>query len=187
MERVEVDIMGPLPVTNKGNKYILSSMIVSPSGQEAETIVTVFVNNSSVDSELPPDYSAEQSNGNIKRFNRTLTAMLMLMYCEKGWISFPGFDSIPFLKAKLYTFSPNMMVLEKHHHDVADYISNLQTADHGGSQDPYSGVLKKGPAPQVGSSPPRISIRRRMKSGLTSTPRTTCDRCDLILGGVGQQ
>lgn len=157
MERVEMNITGPLPVTNKGNKYILSSMIVSPSGQkrmpnqEAETIVTVFVNDFISRFGTPLQiHSAEHSNGYIKRFNRTLTAMLMLIYCEKEQNL--GDEFLPQVliaysssKQSCTRFSPTMMVLGRNitmplEADVADYISNLQTADHGGSQDPYPGL-----------------------------------------------
>lgn len=57
MERIALDILGPLPESTRGNKYILvlidcfnkwTEAIAIPD-QEAETIVTTFVNEISVD------------------------------------------------------------------------------------------------------------------------------------------
>ncbi|XP_061189572.1 uncharacterized protein K02A2.6-like [Saccostrea echinata] len=118
MERIALDILGPLPESTKGNRYILvmidcftkwTEAIAIPD-QEAETVITTFVNEIvcrfgtplQVHSDQGRNFESKafkemcellhidktrtssmrpQANGSVERFNRTLATMLT-MYCE---------------------------------------------------------------------------------------------------------
>jgi hypothetical protein len=45
MERVAIDILGPLPMSKNGNKYVLviSDLFTKWTDQEAKTVATTFV------------------------------------------------------------------------------------------------------------------------------------------------
>lgn len=118
MERIAVDILGPLPLTENGNRYIFVicdcftkwTEAIAIANQEAKTVAKAFVNEflcrfgtplqihsdqgSNFGSKLFHDMCdlfqidktrttsmRPQANGNVERFNRTLTNMLT-MYCK---------------------------------------------------------------------------------------------------------
>lgn len=120
MERIAIDILGPLPKTELGNKFILvmcdcftkwTEAIPIPD-QETNTVIKAFVNefvcrfgtSLQLHSDQGSNFESKafkqmcsflkidktrttsmrpQCNGNVERFNRTLTTMLT-MYCEKN-------------------------------------------------------------------------------------------------------
>ena len=104
MQRIAIDILGPLPLTKSGNRFILvitdmftewTEAIVIPN-QDSQTVTKVFVENVVCKFGTPLQLHSDQgrnfntritsfrpqSNGCVERFNRTLSAMLT-MYCEK--------------------------------------------------------------------------------------------------------